>query len=133
MFIPLRHIILIISFTLSMQACAAEKKIHPNTQFIVQLTNTSIQKRQNNSHEIKVHRKAKLQQWEQQTGLTLKAVPPTNQQRWVIKANTQDSTYIKKLINIVSNDVDVKYIERDNIMTIHPIRQPSPRLSPASP
>ena len=133
MFTPLRHIILIISFTLSTQACAAENKNHLNTQFIVQLTNTSIQKRHNNSHEIKVHRMAKLQQWGQQTGLALKAVPPTNQQRWVIKANTQDATFIKKLINIVSNDIDVKYIERDNIMTIHPIRLPSPILSPASP
>ncbi len=129
----LRHIILIISFTLSTQACAAEKQIHSDTQFIVQLSATFIQKRQNNSHEIEAHRNAKLQQWSQQTGLILKAVPPTNQQRWIIKANTQDSTYIKNLMNTVSDDVDVKYIERDSIMTIQPIRHLSPIPPPKKP
>ncbi|OUS00252.1 hypothetical protein A9Q81_10820 [Gammaproteobacteria bacterium 42_54_T18] len=133
MLISLRHIVLIISFTFSVQACAAEKQIHHDTQFIVQLTDTTIQKLQSGAQKVEVHRNKKLQQWGQQTGLALKAVPPTNQQRWIIKANTQDATHIINLINTVSDDIDVKYIERDSIMTIQPIQRPIPMLPPMTP
>ena len=133
MLISLRHIVLILSFTFSAQACAAEKQIHHDTQFIVQLTDTTIQKIQNGGLKVEGHRNAKLQQWGLQSGLALKAVPPTNQRRWIIKANTQDTTQIKNLIKTVSGDIDVKYIERDGIMTIQPIQRPIPMLPPMSP
>ncbi len=129
----LRHIVLIISFTFSAQACAAEKQNHRDTQFIVQLTDTTIQKLQSGALKIEKHRNTKLRQWGLQTGLALKAVPPTNQQRWIIKANSQGATHIKNLINTVSGDIDVKYIERDGIMTIQPIQRPIPMLSPVTP
>lgn len=115
-----------------MQACAAENQAHRDSQFIVQLTDVSIQERQNKPSQVQAHRNTKLQQWSKLTGLTLKAVPPTNQQRWIIKANTQDASQIKNLINTVSNDTDIKYIERDGIMTIQPILRPTPMQPPMS-
>ncbi len=130
MLILIRHIMLIISFTFSIQACAAENQTHRNSQFIVQLTDISIQKLQNKPSQVQVHRNTKLQQWSKLTGLILKAVPPTNPQRWIIKANTQDASHIKNLINTVSNDTDIKYIERDGIMTIQPIQRPIPMQPP---
>ena len=131
--ISLRHIILIIGFSLSAQACATEKQMHRDTQFIVQLSDTAIQKSQDNTFNVESHRNAKLQQWSQHSGLELKAVPPTSLQRWIIKASTQNPDEIKKLIRIVGNDTDVKYIEKDGIMTIQPTQRPIPILLPMSP
>ena len=131
--ISLKHIMLIIGFTLTAQACATEKKIHKDTQFIVQLTDTAVQNPQDNTFNVKSHRNAKLQQWSQHTGLELKAIPPTNLQRWIIKASTQNPDEIKKLIHIIGNDTDVKYIEKDSVMTIQPTQRPTPMLLPATP
>ncbi len=131
--ISLRHIAIIISFVFSTQACVAENKIHRNTRFIVQLTDASIQKHQNDTHRVEAHRKTKLHRWSQLTGLILEAVPPTNQQRWIIKANTHKTAHIKKLIDIIRIDSDVKYIEKDIVMNINQIQRPPPMLTPATP
>ena len=131
--ISFRHIMLIIGFTLSTQACATEKQIHRDTQFIVQLSDAVIQKSQDKTFNVESHRNEKLQQWSQHSGLELKAVPPTNLQRWIIKASTQNPDEIKKLIRIVGNDTDVKYIEKDGIMTIQPTQRPTPMLLPTTP
>lgn len=127
-----RHIMLILSFTFSIQACAAENQAHRDSQFIVQLTDNTIQKFQNKTSQVQAHRNTKLQQWSKLTGLILTAVPPTNPQRWIIKANTQDAAHIKNLISTVNNDADIKYIERDGIMTIQPIQRPIPMQPPMS-
>ena len=131
--ISLKHIMLIIGFTLSAQACATEKPIYRDTQFIVQLTDTIIRKLQDNTFNVKSHRNTKLQQWSQHTGLELKAVPSTNLQRWIIKASTQNPDEIKKLVHIIDNDTDVKYIEKDGIMTIQPTQRSIPILLPTNP
>lgn len=116
-----------------MPACATKNQTHQDSQFIVQLTDISIQKLQNNTPQVQAYRNTKLQQWSKLTGLILTAVPPTNPQRWIIKANTQDAAHIKKLISTVSNDADIKYIESDGIMTIQPIQRPIPMQPPMNP
>jgi len=67
-----------------------------------------------------------LKKWENATGLTLKAVPPTNKQRWVIEANTINAQQIKSLLDSVQKDNRVKYIEEDRIMTIMPVQRIQP-------
>lgn len=120
MLISLKHIALIIGFTFSIQACTTEDQVRGDSRFIVQLTDNAIQKFQENSPQIEAHRTKKLQQWGKATGLILKAVPPSNRQRWIIKANTQDASHIHNLMNTANNDSDIKYIEKDGIMTIPP-------------
>lgn len=129
----LRQIVIIMSFVFSAQACVAEKNTHQNTRFIVQLTDASIQKRQHDVNQVETHRNTKLRQWSLLTGLTLKAISPTNQQRWIIKTNTQNPEHIKNLINTISIDGDVKYVEEDIIMNINLIQRPPKLLAPATP
>jgi len=115
----IKQIILIFGLSFTMLACASEQesKINPSHQssrFIVQLTPSATEQNQ---------KTATLQQWEKDSGLTLKFVPPTNVQRWVIEANTQNSKQKKHLIDIVSKDSNVSYIEEDSIMTTMPIQR----------
>lgn len=117
----IKQIILLFGLSFSMLACASEHKqtinpSHQSSRFIVQLTTPTAEQNQK-------QQKATLQQWEKDSGLTLKLVPPSNNQRWIIEANTQDNQQKKHLINIVSQHSNVSYIEEDSVMTIMPIKR----------
>lgn len=118
---------------LSVIACASEQNassnehsIYQTNRFIVQLTQRASKELEGNSQ-----RKDKLLQWEQATGVRLKAVPPTNSRRWVIETDTKELGQIRTLISTIRQDRAVKYIEEDSIMTIMP-SQPTPSSRPSA-
>ncbi|OUS25309.1 hypothetical protein A9Q99_22220 [Gammaproteobacteria bacterium 45_16_T64] len=128
MFSHLPKITFFIWLLLSTVACAEENIALENSRFIIQLTATATEQIQTPNQQ-----QLKLRQWSDSTGLTLRLVSPSNNQRWIITADTENPTRQQALIDVVSKDNAVKYIEADGIMTIMPIQRPIPMRLPPKP